>query len=85
MAPPPTTRFSLRLTPEQKQKIERLAACEGTSAEEAVLRAVDAALAEAPVEPQPGSFLEAVAEVVGTVEGPPDLSTNARYMDGLGQ
>lgn len=39
-------RLNLRLTPEEKRKIDRLAAREGLSAQEAVLRAVEQVLHE---------------------------------------
>lgn len=38
--------FSMRLTPEEKRKIERLATREGLSAKEAILRAVEQVLRE---------------------------------------
>jgi hypothetical protein len=32
-----------------------------------------------------GSFLEAAAEYIGCFEGPGDLSTNEKYMEGFGE
>ncbi len=51
--------FSMRLTPEQKRKIERLAQRKGTSQKKAVLALVEAAINgedEEPVVDQPDSF-----------------------------
>jgi len=76
--------FGMRLTPEQKRKIKRLAEREGTTAKEAVLRLVEQALAEQPLDAPKGSFLEGIEELVGSVEGPADLSTNPKYMEGFG-
>jgi len=36
-------------------------------------------------EPQPISFLEAASEFIGCLEGPGDLSTNPKYMEGFGE
>ena len=95
--------FSMRLTPEQKRKIERLAQRKGTSQKEAVLSLVDEAINGAQEEPvtaqpdssnvedeepivaQPGSFLEGIEHIIGSCEGPPDLSTNPKYMEGYGR
>ena len=80
--------FGMKLTPEQKQKIKRLAQREGTTAKDALLRLVDQALmAESPL-PEPGSFLEAVQDLVGSVgteEGPVDLASNPAHMRGFGR
>jgi hypothetical protein len=77
--------FGMKLTPEQKRKIKRLAEREGTSAKEAVLRLVEQALVAAPVPAPPGSFLSGIEDIVGTVEGPVDLASNPRYMEGFGR
>lgn len=88
MAHANSVRFGMKLTPEQQQKIKRLAEREGTSAEEAVMALVEKALgAEAPV-PQPGSFLEAVQDLVGSVgtdEDPVDLASNPAHLEGFGR
>ena len=46
---------------------------------------VDDALAREPIEAPRGSFLDGIEDLVGSVEGPADLSTNPRYMDKFGQ
>ncbi len=35
--------------------------------------------------PTPGSALELAGDLVGSVEGPGDLSTNPKYMEGFGR
>ncbi|MCH8960549.1 MAG: ribbon-helix-helix protein, CopG family [Bacteroidetes bacterium] len=80
-------RFSMRVTPEQKRKIERLARRKGTSQKEAVLALIEEALdgEEEPIVPRPGSFLDKYRNIIGSCEGPSDLSTNPKYMEGYGQ
>ena len=34
---------------------------------------------------RPRSALDLVADLIGSCEGPPDLSTNNKYMDGFGK
>ena len=46
MKPAKPIQFSMRLTPDEKRKIERLATREGLSAREAILRAVEQVLRE---------------------------------------
>jgi hypothetical protein len=77
--------FGMKLTPAEKARIKRLAESEGTSAKEAVLRVVDAALAEHEEAPRPGSFLDGIEHLVGSVSGPSDLSTNPDHMRGFGR
>ena len=86
MAEKKYVRFSMRLTPEQKHKIERLAQRKGTSQKEAVMALVeDAVEDEEPIVPRPGSFLDKYRDIIGSCEGPSDLSTNPKYMEGYGQ
>lgn len=83
--------FGMRLTPMQKSKIERLADHKRTTQKDAVMEAVEHELqVEAPDEKFPfeireGFFLEAAYDLAGSVEGPGDLSTNPRYMEGYGE
>ena len=80
--------FGMRLTPAQKARIERLAERKGTSQKDAVLAAVSRELSETDddeVEVQPGSFMEGIEDLAGSVDGPEDLSTNPKYLDDLGQ
>lgn len=77
--------FGMKVTPEQKRKIKHLAEREGTSAKDAVLRLVEQALAPETIEAQEGSFLSGIETLIGSVEGPSDLSTNSKYMEGFGK
>ena len=83
--------FGMKVTPEQKRKIKRLAEQRGLSQKEAVMRLVEEALGEEtsdeakPFKAQPGSFLDGIEHLVGSVEGPGDLSTNPKYMEGYGR
>ena len=81
--------FGMKVTPEQKQKIKRLAQRHGLSAKETMMKLVDEALAgeqpDKPVKVRPGSFLEGIEDIVGAGEGPPDLATNPKYMEGFGR
>lgn len=78
--------FGMKVTPEQKRKIERLAKRRGTSQKAVVLAAIERELDEEGLpEPQPGSFLEAAWEFVGRVDGPPDLLRDPDHMTGYGQ
>ncbi len=83
----PTTDLRLRLTTEQRRSIERLAARERVSAEDAVLRAVEQALArESASDFPPGTPFYGLEDLLdGVGDGPTDLSTNRAYRDGLGE
>lgn len=89
MAKQATKWFGMRLTPAQKAKIERLAAQKGCTQKAAVLEAVEHELAEKEVvEPQPGSVLEQIADLVGVEpdsDVPADLSTNPEHMEEYGK
>ena len=81
--------FGMKVTPEQKKKIKQLAKREGLSAKQAVVLAVEQALEKGEaVLPQPGSFLEGLEDLagsVGTVEGPVDLASHPRHLEGFGR
>ena len=89
----PTDRIpiTIEITPAQKQGIERLAEQQGVSLEDAVRTAIEHEIAasssngdETP-EAEPGSFLDGLEHLVGSVEGPPDLSSNPEHMKGYKQ
>lgn len=89
MAEQATKWFGMRVTPSEKAKIERLAEQQGSTQKEAVLRAVERELEDGDeIEPQPGSALELIADLVGVEEdsdAPTDLSTNPKHMEGYGR
>ena len=82
-----TSDFRLRLTPEQQRAIEQLAAHRQVSAEEAIMQAVEQALAddtEVSAFP-PGTPFHGLDDLLSDLgEGPADLSTNRTYLDDLG-
>lgn len=77
--------FGMKVTPEQKRKIKKLAEQKGTSAKQVIMGLVDEALSEEALDIPAGSFLDGIEDIVGSIEGPADLSTNPRYMDGFGK
>ena len=81
----PPSEFRLRLAPEQRQSIERLAARDQVSAEEAVVQAVESALQTKPSAFPPGTPFHGLDDLLSDLgDGPPDLSTNQAYLDDLG-
>ena len=85
---PTETSFGMRLAPQERRQIERLAKARGTSMKDAVLDAVrsrldDLAEAEVPPAAAPGRLRDA-AHLVGCFDGPADLSTNPAHLDGYG-
>ncbi len=75
--------FGMRLTPEEKSGIKRLARLWGMTAKAAILELVGREL-EAQ-DSQKGNFLDGIEDLIGSVEGPGDLSTNPKYMEGYGE
>jgi hypothetical protein len=89
MAENATEWFGMRVTPTQKEKIERLAEQKGTTQKAAVLNAVERMLSGGDgAEAQPGSVLEQVEDLVGVEpdsDAPTDLSTNPKHMEDYGK
>ncbi|HCI71273.1 MAG TPA: hypothetical protein DF712_14375 [Balneola sp.] len=77
--------FGMKLTPEEKQKIELLAEKKGISKKEAVMNAVNEQVTEYEIVAKPGSTLEKLQHIVGIADGPGDLSTNPKYMEDFGK
>jgi hypothetical protein len=80
-----TVWFGMKLTPEQKEKIRTLARRRGVSQKRAVLDLVEKEVEEEQVNPVSGSFYERNKDLIGVAEGPRDLSTNPKYMEGFGR
>jgi metal-responsive CopG/Arc/MetJ family transcriptional regulator len=73
--------LSLKLPPGLSVKLERAARQRGKSKSEVVRAALEQFLkAERPM-----SALELAGDLVGGGEGPGDLSTNPKYMEGFGE
>lgn len=77
--------FGMKLTVEQKQKIKTLAKREGISAKEAIMQLVDDALRRKKLDVPKDSFLYGIEHLIGSIQGPGDLSTNPKYMEGYGK
>jgi hypothetical protein len=76
--------ISLKLPEVLLRKLERAASKRGQSKSEVIRSALEQYLNGERLLP-PGSALEAVQPWVGCVEGPGDLSTNPKYMEGFGK
>ena len=78
--------FGMKLTPEEKNKIKMLAQKKGVSQKEFIMNLVNEEMIDYEFEVKPGSTLEKLEEYVGIIEeGPSDLSTNPKYLEGLGK
>ena len=89
---PTEKNFGMRLAPHERRQIERLAETRGTTMKDAVLGAVRRQLADlARRDAQqddpyvPTGRLKGAEHLVGSFDGPPDLSSNPGYMDGYGE
>ncbi len=77
--------FGMKVSPQEKEKIKKLAEKQGISQKEAVMNLVNDAIAEYEIEPQEGSMLAKMQKYIGVFDGPEDLSTNKKYLAGLGE
>jgi hypothetical protein len=76
--------ISLKLPETLRHRLERAARERGQSKSEVVRAALEQFFNGERVI-TPGSALEAVQPWIGCVEGPGDLSTNPKYMEGFGE
>jgi predicted transcriptional regulator len=92
--PPDRIAITIEITPEQKARLERLAEQQGVSPDTAVRAVVERGLEASRVrdergrteeESQAGSFLDGLEHLVGSVEGPSDLSSNPDHRKGYGR
>lgn len=79
--------LSLKLPASLKAKLDRVARQRGQSKSELVRAALEQFLAakRRPESKRPISALELAGDLVGCVEGPGDLATNPKYMEGFGK
>ncbi len=75
--------ISLKLPDSLHAKLNRVARQRGRSKSDVVRTAIEEHL-NGEKSPACGSFLEAARKWIGCVEGPGDLSTNAKHMGGFG-
>ena len=52
---------------------------------EAIVRSLEPRPAKRKIVPRKGSLLDLAGDLVGAFDGPPDLSTNPKYMEGFGR
>jgi hypothetical protein len=76
--------ISLKLTDNLLRKLERTARERGQSKSDVIRSALEQYLNGEGTSP-PGSALEAARPWIGCVEGPGDLATNPKYMEGFGE
>jgi hypothetical protein len=83
----PTKNFGMRLSPHERRQIERLAEARGKNMKDAILDAVRKQLDELDeaFQAKPGSVLSGLEDVIGSAEGPEDLSSNRDYLKGYGR
>ena len=84
--------FGMRLAPDERRQIERLAEARGTTMKDAVLDAVRQQLADLARrdaqedEPYvPTGRLKGAKHLIGSIDGPEDLSTNPAHLEGYGE
>lgn len=78
--------FGMKVSPEEKRRIKKLAELQGTNQKDAVLQAVEDKIASYEIHPPQDSLLEKLqsfAGVVNDTEG--DRSTNKAYMSDYGK
>jgi len=76
--------ISLKLPDPLHAKLERLAKSRNQTKSDVVREALEEMLNGEVRAPQ-GSFLEAAQRWIGCAQGPGDLSTNPKYMEGFGK
>ncbi len=74
--------MSLKLSPRLSAKLDRAAKKQGQSKSEIVRLALEQYLDS---EHRPVSAFDLAGDLVGCLEGPGDLATNPKYMEGYGE
>lgn len=78
--------FGMKLTPDEKNRIKRIARAKGLNQKEAIMSLVDASAAELEKDKAAGSLKASLEKYCGVVDqAPADLSTNKSYLDDYGQ
>lgn len=81
-----TSTISLKVPQKLDRRLARASKAQGLSKSEFIRRAVERTLDEAQPAKLPPTMLELAGDLVGTVKfGPPDLSTNPKYLEGYGE
>ncbi len=76
------TTVSLKVPAVLEQRLARLAKSRGASRSEVIREALERFLNEAST--HPGSCLALASDLIGSVEGPADLSHNKKRLEGFG-
>jgi predicted transcriptional regulator len=83
---------TIEVTPAQKRRLEQRADETGQSLKAVVAAAIDREFSPSQSKGseeggavQEGSFLDGIEHLVGSVDGPSDLSTNPKHMEGYGR
>jgi hypothetical protein len=77
--------ISLKVAENLHRKLERTARERGQSKSEVMRAALEQFLNGGQAPGRPQSVLDLAGDLVGSAEGPTDLSTNPKYMEGYGQ
>lgn len=77
--------ITLKVPEEVDEQIRYQAEREGTSKSSIVREALAAYLGNDQKQDRPKSVYEGMKHLIGTLDGPRDLSTNPKYMEGFGQ
>jgi predicted DNA-binding protein len=76
--------ISLKLPDELSSMLERLAKQRGAAKSDIIREALEFYLADGK-NGRKMSVAELAADLIGSIEGPPDLATNPKYMRGFGK
>ena len=80
-----TVWFGMKLTPDQKEKINMLAAEKVATQKQVVLDLINKEMEQRTIHAKTGSFLDLNRDLYGSAEGPEDESTNPDHMKGYGK
>jgi len=76
--------ISLKISEDLKNRLKTLAEKQNTSPSEIIRKAVEKHLSSHSAKIK-GSFMDRAEDIIGSVEGPEDLSTNKKYRKGYGK
>jgi len=88
-APEDRVPITVEVTSDQKRRLDQLADRKGVSPaiiiRNLIGKELDLEGEDASPDPPDGSFLDGIEHLIGSVEGPSDLSTNPEHMEGYGR
>ncbi|MCI0445724.1 ribbon-helix-helix domain-containing protein [bacterium] len=76
--------ISLKISEDLKSRLKHLAEKQNTSPSEIIRKAVEKHLSTHSAAAK-GSFLDLAEDIIGSAEGPEDLSTSKKYSKGYGK